>query len=110
MKRLFMVVAAVAAFSVSSFASNNAVFAKLTDKSTFKNVNRYLQTTSEQEGYLEVIFAESSRKSEVNAEKAMLFNIANAKAILTPEQYRKYITVLNMTVINESSNELIAEK
>lgn len=109
MKRLFIVVAAIAAFSVSSFA-NNAVFAKLTDKATFKNVNRYLDTTSEQESYLKVIFEETSKKSEVNAEKAMLFNIANAKAVLTPEQYKKYIIVLNMTVNNESYNELIAEK
>jgi len=39
--------------------------------------------------------------NENSAQKALMFNLANAKAILTELQYRKYLTMLNVSVYNE---------
>lgn len=112
MKRLFTAVVALVAFSATSFASNNyAVLNKLNDAKVFRGVTRYLGTNSEQDEQLKFVFQESSRKLRRDSEKAMSFNLGNVKAVLTPEQYRKYLMVLNMSVNKgDIQTEFIAEK
>lgn len=111
MKKFLVLVAFVAAFSVSSFAGDSSVvLAKLGEKSVFNGVTRYLGTSIEQERDLKYVLAESAKRYKDDSEKALRFNLANAKVILSPEQYRKYIVVLNMTVANNVEPNLIAEK
>ena len=122
MKRLFIL--AVAIFSLSSviFASNGdyAFLSKLNEKEKFNGLVNYLEADYEQQRYLKEIFELSSQKmerasrsgenSEKEVKKALAFNLANTKSVLSAEQYKKYLIVLNMTSINSSNTALLAEK
>lgn len=85
------------------------VFYKLNDISTFNSLVRYLDASDEQAEQLNYIFDMTERKlnyankkaSTVAAEKAMMFNLGNAKYILSSEQYRKYLIVLNVSRFSE---------
>jgi len=93
------------------------VFYKLNNEKTFNSLTRYLDTNYEQDEQLKYIFELTEKKiknalekeNEVDAEKALWFNLGNAKYILTPEQYKNYLVVINMSV-NGSENALFAEK
>lgn len=111
MKRIFIAAAAIVAFSATSFASNNySVLEKLNDKTVQKGMSRYLKTTSEQEEQLKLVFSESTKKMKKDADYAMQFNLGNVKAVLTPEQYKKYLLILNTSVANDMRTEMLAEK
>ena len=47
--------------------------------------------------------------NEAAADKVLLFNVGNAKSILSDTQYKKYLAVLNLSVNNESQ-ELLTQK
>lgn len=93
------------------------VFYKLNDQTTFRSMIRYLDLTMEQAEHLQYVNSLTERKlnyankktSTVAAEKAMLFNLGNAKAVLTEEQYRKYLIVLNVSRFSDYE-QYIAEK
>ncbi|MFR9165924.1 MAG: hypothetical protein ACLVKO_06805 [Dysgonomonas sp.] len=55
---------------------------------------------------------EVAKGSDVSVaeQKALQFNLANARVVLSPEQYRKYVTVLNITINNDAQASLLAEK
>ena len=111
MKRLFTAVLAIVAFSATSFASNNySVLEKLNNDKVFRGLTRYLATTGDQDEKLRFVFEESSKKLRKDSDKAMMFNLGNVKAVLTPEQYKKYLVVINMSVVKDSQTEYIAEK
>ena len=40
--------------------------------------------------------------NETFAENVLLFNVGNAKYILTDSQYKKYLMVLNLSINNEN--------
>ncbi|MDU1906183.1 MAG: hypothetical protein E6772_15540 [Dysgonomonas sp.] len=113
MKRFFILVAVVAAFSTTTFASNNEynLLSGLNETEKVNALSNYLGATSEQKEYLKEIFARSAQKagtattegeiSDAKVKKAMAFNLANAKSVLTPEQYKKYLIILNMTLNNK---------
>ncbi len=121
MKRLFTLVAAVIALGSTAFASNGEyeVISKLNNKKTIEGVSSYLKVNFNQREYMEDIFALSAKKmekamvggvvSDEDAKKALAFNLANMKDILSPEQYKKYLIVLNISVNNMSKNSLLAE-
>lgn len=81
------------------------VLYKLNDNSTFKALVRYLNADEDQADQLRYVFSLTERKlnyankkeSTVAAEKALMFNLGNAKYILSGEQYRKYLIVLNVS-------------
>lgn len=123
MKRLFIL--AVALFSLGSvtFAAdggNYAFLSKLNEKEKFNGLVNYLEADYEQQRYLKEIFELSSQKmekatrsgddSEKEVKKALAFNLANTKSVLSAEQYKKYLIVLNMTSINSKNTALLAEK
>lgn len=122
MKRLFILAVALFSLSSISFAAdgNYAFLSKLNEKEKFSGLVNYLQADYEQQRYLKEIFEISSQKmekatrsgaeSEKEVKKALAFNLANTKNVLSPEQYKKYLIVLNMTSINSKNNALIAEK
>lgn len=109
MKRLGLAVAAVLMSASMSFAQNNEV--KLTKKpfavSTGK-LGAYLQLTSSQLdeiGKINAYFIEKQDESikasgKLQAQKmrqAVYGNLKLMKKALTPEQYRKYVVLLNIT-------------
>jgi hypothetical protein len=78
---------------------------------------RYLNADDTQADQLKYVFelTENKMKSalksenEAAADKVLLFNVGNAKYILSESQYKKYLAVLNLSVNNEN-NELLTEK
>lgn len=106
-------------FASNSFAiglNESKVFNKLNNQSTVNSLSKYLEITNEQKDQLKYIFELTSNKindalkkeDEIAAEKAVWFNLGNAKLILTDTQYRKYLTTINLT-INTNNSELFAE-
>lgn len=122
MKRLFILAIALFSLNTISFAvdRNYEFLSRLNEKEKFNGLVNYLEADYEQQRYLKEIFELSSQKmekathsgadSEKEVEKALAFNLANTKSILSIEQYKKYLIVLNMTSINSNNNTLIAEK
>ncbi len=107
-------------FASNSFAiglNESKVFNKLNNQSTVNSLSKYLEITNEQKEQLKYIFELTSNKlndalnkeDEIAADKAVWFNLGNAKLILTDIQYRKYLTTINLT-INTNNSELFAEK
>lgn len=119
MKKLFILLVAVFAFATSGFAANEYdLFASLNDKSKLNAISNYIQADFQQKNQLGEIFRLSAEKldkalkanDDVSAKKALYFNLANAKAVLSPAQYRKYLTVLNLTYLNRQESLLVAER
>nr|WP_297168778.1 hypothetical protein [uncultured Dysgonomonas sp.] len=122
MKRLFILAVAIFSLGYAAFAANNdySFLSKLNDKEKFNGLVNYLEADYEQQRYLKEIFELSSQKmerasrsgenSEKEVKKALAFNLANTKSILSAEQYKKYLIVLNMTSINSNNTSLLAEK
>lgn len=115
MKKILVTVMMVFAGISLTNASNLSeyrVFYKLTDSSTFNSLVRYLDASEEQADQLNYIFNITERKlnqasrraSETAAEKAVMFNLGNAKSILSREQYRKYLIVINVSRHNNYDN------
>lgn len=109
MKKIILVLAVVFAGLTSVSANELAkaeVFTKLSNESTFRSLVRYLKVDAEQSQDLKYVFMLTNKRvnraldkeSVVDAEKAIMFNLGNAKHILSAEQYRKYLLVLNMTI------------
>lgn len=93
------------------------VFSKLNNEVTLNSLSRYLNASDEQRDQLRYLFMLTERKvksainktDEVEAEKALFFNLGNAKYMLSEDQYKKYLVVLNLTVAG-NEEVLLAEK
>jgi hypothetical protein len=118
MKKVFVLI--MVAFATSAFAINptnyKAVY-KLNNETTFNSLVRYLNVDDTQADQLKYVFelTENKMKSalkadnEAAADKVLLFNVGNAKYILTDNQYKKYLSVLNLSVYNDNE-ELLTQK
>jgi hypothetical protein len=115
MKKVLVLV--MVAFATSVFAINPVnykVVYKLNNETTFNSLARYLNVDDMQADQLKYVFelTENKMKSalksdnEVSVEKVLLFNVANAKYILSDEQYKKYLVVLNLSVNNDKDEFL----
>ena len=88
------------------------VFYKLNNSTTFKALVRYLDANATQADQLNYVFNLTEQKlryatrkdNTLAAEKAMKFNLGNAKSILSVEQYRKYLIVLNVSRYSSYDN------
>lgn len=120
MKKIILSVVLVLAVYGNSFAmelNDYSVFSKLNNEATLRSLVRYLNADEEQQGQLKYLFelTDSKAKEAVNngdtieAEKALYFNLGNMKLLLSQEQYKKYLTVLNLTVAG-NEEVLLAEK
>jgi len=121
MKKMLVIVMVLVAGATSTFAMNPTdyeVFYKLNNTSTFNGLVKYLKADSEQAENLKYVFeiAENKMKvalnsdNEADAEKAMNFNLGNAKNVLSPRQYKKYLAIINLTISNRSEEVLLTEK
>ena len=109
MRRLGMAVAAVLLFATMGFARENRnSMSKEPFAINFGKLSSYLQLSAYQANEVADINAffmekqaESMRSAEVNRDKkmrqAVYGNLKLMKKVLTPEQYRKYVTLLNVT-------------
>lgn len=108
MKRLSILFAAVLLFSISSYAQDGDeynVLWSLNQKSTQGTVTDYVKASPEQSEQLQKIFYDSTQllvnaltdNNKNGAQKALYYNIANVKSVLSQKQFRKYLEILNMT-------------
>jgi hypothetical protein len=120
MKKVLVLVMVMVATATSAFAinpGNYKVVYKLTNESTFNSLAHYLDVDGLQADQLKYVFelTENKMKSALKSEnedaaaKALAFNVANAKYILSDEQYKKYLVVLNLSV-NNNNEELLTQK
>jgi len=119
MKKIFSLVVILVAFGASVSAVNSSdytVFYKLNNETTFNSLVRYLDVDYTQADQLKYVFSLTENKlktalkadNDVAAEKALKFNLGNAKFILSDSQYKKYLTALNVT-INREKDTFVAE-
>ncbi len=119
MKRLVVLGFAILALGTSAFASSETLVAKLNEKTTLERVVDFADIDFSQKKDLQFIFNEAVKRyneamasgiSETEAQqKAVSFNVANAKIILNNYQFKKFLQVIN-EINNESSYSVIAEK
>ena len=118
MKKVLVLV--MVAFATSVFAinpSNYKTIYKLNNEPTFNALVRYLNANDTQADQLKYVFELTENKmktalksdNEAAVDNALLFNVGNAKYILSENQYKKYLTVLNLS-INNSNEELLTQK
>ena len=120
MKKVFVLVFVLVAAATSVFSVNPAnykVVYNLNSEPTFNALVRYLDADTDQADKLKYVFGLTENKmrtalkseNEAAVDKALLFNVGNAKYILSENQYKKYLTVLNLS-INNSNEELLTQK
>jgi len=116
MKKLVILLVVMVA-STNAFARVNEdskVFSKLNRTSTLNGLVYYLNADSYQSNRLEYVFSltDDKLKAAINSqndleiEKAIYFNLANVKAFLSEEQYKKYLVILNVS-LNYAESELL---
>ncbi len=113
---LVMVAFATSAFAINPNSNYKAVY-KLNDESTFSSLVRYLDVDDTQADQLKYVFklTENKMKSALKSDNesavdnVLLFNVANAKYILSDSQYKKYLVILNLPV-NNSNDEFLTLK
>lgn len=121
MKKILVSIMVVFAVATSSFAINPAkyeMFYKLNNESNFNSMVRYLNANDDQKDQLKYVFLKTEKKMKsalkkedlMAAEKVLYFNLGNAKYILTEDQFKKYLAVINVSIynINNNNDEMIA--
>lgn len=118
MKRLFILAAVLFSLNAVVSAQDYGFLGRLNEKSTYNGLVRYLNADYEQQNYLREIFDLSSQKyskaikggnaSEEAMKKVLSFNLSNTKHVLSPEQYKKYLMVINMTNLNGEQAKFLA--
>lgn len=116
MKKVLVTLLVMVATSTMFAVNNNGydVFYKLNNQTVLKGLVRYLDASYYQADQLEFIFSmtEDKLNSALNskntekAERAVLFNISNVKVILSEEQYKKYLVMLNLSRNNITETEV----
>ena len=124
MKRLLVLALVVFGFGAATFAGNNSstgsFISKMNNERTFDGIASYLGVNFDQKDVLHYIFTEAERRMELStrkgvsaedaAQKAIYFNLGNAKRVLSNDQYVKLVCIVNLTINNERDYELFAEK
>ena len=121
MKKFFLTFAVIAASLTSTFAvtsEKTEVFYNLNNEKVFNGLTKYLDTDNEQAEILKMIFESTEMKmkraekknDEKAYEKAVIFNLGNARHLLTRAQYRKYLALLNLTLASKDFEAYTASK
>ena len=118
MKKVIMMLVMMFTMSIASFAEDNntAEIAKYTLNVNVDKLANYLELTTDQVDAVETVVNELSRDlmfaavecnntNRVNVTKnAVIKNAKYMSYILNEKQYRKYLTVLNVTLVNRGLN------
>ena len=118
MKKVLVLV--MVAFATSAFAlnpGNYKVVYKLNNEPTLNALVRYLDADDSQAEQLKYVFELTENKmrsalksdNETAVDNVLTFNVGNAKYILSDDQYRKYLVVLNLSV-NNTNEEFLTQK
>lgn len=119
-KIIFMIMVLVAGATTTTKAINPVdceVFYKLNNETTFNGLMKYLDASGEQEESLKLVFSLTEKKlkdaisneNEGATEKAIDFNVGNVKRALSEEQYKKYLSIINLTINNRYEEVLLTE-
>ena len=118
MKKIIVIMMIV--FSTGAFAlkpANYKAVYKLNNENTFNGLVHYINANEIQADQLKFLFELTENKmrsalkdnDENKINKVLIFNIGNAKYILSDKQYRKYLAVLNLSV-NTDNVEFLTQK
>ena len=118
MKKIVIIMMVV--FSTGAFAQKPANYKavyKLNNENTFNGLVHYINANEMQADQLKFLFdlTENKLRSALKTNddnkinKVLIFNIGNAKYILSDKQYRKYLAVLNLSV-NTDNVEFLTQK
>jgi len=121
MKKILVLIVVCVGYSISTFAFNPSdykSFHKLNTKATFTGLVGYIDADQEQAAFLKNVFkvtdeelTNAAKKENIaTADNVIKYNLHNAKCILSEEQYKRYLTYLNVYLNNESELSMISEK
>ncbi len=112
-KVLFIVMMAVATIGSASAVdiAKSEVFVKCNNERVFNSLVKYLEADSYQSAQLKEVFAvtEVAIKNAIQKgdseklEKAFSYNLGGAKRILSKDQYKKYLRVINLSYHNSNA-------
>jgi hypothetical protein len=119
MKRLNMAIAAFLLSATVGFAQSNEV--KLTESPfvvSFSNLGKYLQLEPSQEATVDNIntffiekqeesLSAGSKRQFAKLHDALYGNLKLMKEALTPDQYKRYLQLINATVNNKNLQSLV---
>lgn len=113
MKKFFISTVMVFAFSALAVGQVKGYdfMTKLDQRKTYQAISQYVGANFDQHDAMKVVFSTSASKmgkaieanDEAQVQKALNFNLANMRAILSKEQYRKYLTLLNVSYYNKQN-------
>ncbi|MDR3651888.1 MAG: hypothetical protein P4L34_02825 [Paludibacter sp.] len=117
MKKILVLVLVMVATSTFTFAINPSdygVFYKLNNKSTFTSLMNYLGADKGQANYLKEVFNvtadelqnASKTGNDKFADNVVNYNLYNTKCILSDNQYRMYLKIINLSVNNVNDDLL----
>ena len=119
MKKVLVII--LVSLSTGIFALNpvnyKAVY-KLNTENTFNGLIQYLDANDIQADQLKYLFELTENKlrsalktnDDTKINKVLIFNIGNAKYILSDKQYKKYLAVLNLSVNTDNVEFLTQEQ
>ena len=114
---LVMVLVASAAHTFAMNPSDYSAFYKLDNKVAYTALIGYIDADREQAAFLQHVFKVTAQEmkvavekgNEMAAENVLDYNLRNTKCILYEEQYRKYLSFVNVYLNNENNFALLTE-
>jgi hypothetical protein len=113
MKKLILVMMVAMATSAFGINPNVAkVFSKMNNAASLKYISNYLNADESQTAELESIFycTDELLKTSINettesyAASAVNYNLTSMKSVLSSDQYRKYLVLVNLSITNAENN------
>ena len=112
MKKVLVIITVVVAFATSVFAGESSkytLFSKMNNSKAINGIVQYLEADMDQKSQLQLVLSMTDEKmklalsegNEEKAEKALNFNLGNMKILLSEDQYKKYLNLVNVSVNNE---------
>lgn len=113
MKKMLFLVALIAVSMTSASAIDIAkgeVFMKCNQETVFNSLVNYLDMDNFQSNEMKVVFSSTEKQiknafkadSQDSIDKAVSYNLGSAKKILTKEQYKKFLYIINLSYYNSN--------
>jgi hypothetical protein len=121
MKKILLVLVVLVAGATSTYAISpieTGVFYTFNNEPVFNRLVKYLNADGDQADNLKYIVEVTESKMKAAAkngndaalDKAVNFNLANAKSILSHSQYIKYLSMINLTISNRNQEVALIQK
>jgi hypothetical protein len=120
MKKILVLVLVFVASAAHTFALNPSDYnalCKLNNKAAYTALIGYIDANQEQAAFLQHVFkvTEEEMKTAIIkdndkiAENVLNYNLRNTKSILSEDQYKKYLTFVNVYLNNENNFAMFTE-